>query len=227
MPDHEPRNATPHAPSGLRSALSRLWDGLLAYLLKFGVVGLLGLVIDVALFNLLRIGVFGDDHWAQSAIGAKTISTSVAIVFNWLGNRYWTFRIHRRKNYLREFGEYVVVSIGGMLIALGCLWISHHWLGYTSLLADNIATNVVGLALGTVFRFVLYRYWVFGHHRADGLSNLRVEEAQRTLFEEPAQDDGTDLDGTALNGTDAADGPGTNAGPDAADGQGPAALSPR
>jgi putative flippase GtrA len=168
------------------SALQRVWNGLLAYALKFGVVGLIGLVIDVTLFNLLRLGVFGDDHWAQSPIGAKTISTSVAIVFNWLGNRYWTFRNHRRRNYLREFAEYVIVSLGGMAIALGCLWISHHWLGYTSLVADNIATNVVGLALGTAFRFLLYRYWVFGQHRSDGLSNLaRVEEAQRSLFEEP------------------------------------------
>jgi len=169
------------------SALARLWHGLLAYLVKFGVVGLIGLVIDVVLFNLLRLGVFGDDHWAQSAIGAKTISTSVAIVFNWLGNRYWTFRRHRRRNYVREFVEYAIVSVGGMLIALACLWISHHWLGFTSLFADNVASNVIGLALGTAFRFLLYRYWVFGHHRADGLSNLeRVEEAQRSLFEEPA-----------------------------------------
>ena len=168
------------------SAFARLWHGLLAYALKFGVVGLIGLVIDVTLFNLLRLGVVGEGHWAQSAIGAKTISTSVAIIFNWLGNRYWTFRRHRRRNYLREFVEYVLVSIGGMLIALGCLWVSHHLLGYTSLVADNVATNVVGLVLGTAFRFFLYRYWVFGHHRADGLSNVtRVEEAQRTLFEEP------------------------------------------
>lgn len=169
------------------SAMARLWHGLLAYLVKFGVVGLLGLVIDVALFNLLRLGVFGEGHWAQSAIGAKTISTSVAIVFNWLGNRYWTFRKHRRRNYLREFAEYVIVSVGGMLIALVCLWISHYWLGFTSLLADNVSSNVIGLALGTAFRFLLYRYWVFGQHRADGLSNLeRVEEAQRAIFEEPA-----------------------------------------
>jgi putative flippase GtrA len=168
------------------SAFARVWHGLLAYLVKFGVVGLIGLVIDVVLFNLLRLGVFGDDHWAQSAIGAKTISTSVAIIFNWLGNRYWTFRRHRRRNYVREFIEYAIVSIGGMLIALACLWISHHLLGYTSLVADNVSTNVIGLALGTAFRFLLYRYWVFGHHRSDGLSNLeRVEEAQRTLFEEP------------------------------------------
>ncbi|WP_248305426.1 GtrA family protein [Agromyces sp. H66] len=166
--------------------LARIWHGLLAYAVKFGIVGLVGLVIDVTLFNLLRLGVFGEGHWAQSAIGAKTISTSVAIVFNWLGNRYWTFRRHRRRNYVREFAEYVVVSLGGMAIALLCLWVSHHVLGYTSLVADNIATNVVGLALGTAFRFLLYRFWVYGHHRADGLSNLdRVEEAQRSLFEEP------------------------------------------
>lgn len=175
------------------AVLARLWHGLLAYALKFGVVGLIGLVIDVALFNALRLGVFGVDGWAQSALGAKTISTSAAIVFNWLGNRYWTFRRHRRRNYLREFAEYVVVSLGGMAIALGCLWFSHHVLGLTSLVADNIASNVIGLGLGTLFRFVLYRYWVYGHHRADGLSQLdRVEEAQRTLFEEPGSPAGRD-----------------------------------
>ena len=165
--------------------LRQAWTGFLAYLVKFGVVGLIGLVIDVALFNALRLGALGDG-WVSTAIGAKTVSTSVAIICNWIGNRYWTFRRHRRKNYVREFAEYLVVSLGGMLISLACLWISHHLLGFTSLLADNLSTNVIGLALGTAFRFVLYRYWVFGHHRADGLSNLaRVEEAQRSLFEEP------------------------------------------
>jgi len=184
------RDLTTGAAAGSRAGdlARRLWRGVVAYALKFGVVGLIGLAIDVALFNALRLGAFGADGWAQSALGAKTISTSVAIVFNWLGNRYWTFRSHRRKNYLREFAEYVVVSLGGMAIALGCLWVSHHVLGFTSLVADNIASNVIGLGLGTLFRFVLYRYWVYGHHRADGLSQLaRAEEAQRALFEEPAQ----------------------------------------
>ena len=54
----------------LGSALASLWHGLLAYAVKFGVVGLIGLVIDVTLFYLLRLGVVGEDHWAQSAIGA-------------------------------------------------------------------------------------------------------------------------------------------------------------
>ena len=168
------------------SPLSRLWHGFLAYLVKFGVVGLIGLFIDVALFNLLRLGVFGESHWAQSAIGAKTISTSVAIIFNWLGNRYWTFRRQRRSQLrprVRRVRDRLARRNGHRarmpLDQPPCA-------GVQSLLADNIATNVVGLALGTAFRFLLYRYWVYGHHRADGLSNLdRVEEAQRALFEEP------------------------------------------
>lgn len=180
------------APDRQQGLAARAWHGLIAYALKFGVVGLIGLVIDVALFNALRLGMFGADGWAQSAIGAKTISTSVAIVFNWLGNRYWTFRKHRRRNYLREFAEYVIVSLGGMAISLGCLWISHHALGLTNLVADNISSNVIGLGLGTAFRFVLYRYWVYGHHRSDGLSQVdRVEEAQRAIFEEPPQSSST------------------------------------
>ena len=43
-------------------------------------------------------------------------------------------------------------------------------LGFTSLLADNISANVVGLVLGTAFRFLMYRYWVFGSTRRKGLS---------------------------------------------------------
>src|SRR5690606_29343683 len=92
------------------------------------------------------------------------ISTGIAIVINWLGNRYWTFRVERRREAVREMLEFVAVSVTGSLIALGCLWVSHYLLGFTSLLADNISKNVVGLALGTAFRFAFYRLWVF---RAD------------------------------------------------------------
>ena len=48
-----------------------------------------------------------------------------------------------------------------MAIAVATLGISHYVLGFTSPLADNIAANGVGLALGTAFRFWSYRRWVF------------------------------------------------------------------
>lgn len=139
---------------------------LLPQLARFGTVGLVGLVVDVALFNLLRVTVLAPELIAEGPIIAKVISTSVAIAVNWLGSRYWTFRLERRRPAAREAVEFAVVSIGGLLIAVACLVVSRYVLGFTSLLADNIATNVVGLALGSAFRFVLYRAWVFHPRRS-------------------------------------------------------------
>lgn len=134
---------------------------LLPQLARFGMVGLIGLVVDVALFNLLRVTVLAPETLAEGPVIAKVVSTSVAIAVNWIGSRYWTFRLEQRRPALREAVEFAVVSVGGMLIAVGCLVVSHYVLGFTSVLADNIATNVVGLLLGSAFRFALYRWWVF------------------------------------------------------------------
>ena len=62
-----------------------------------------------------------------------------------------------------------------MLIALACLWFSHYLLGLTSALADNISANVVGLALGTLFRFWSYRKWVFPAVPADAADEELAE----------------------------------------------------
>ena len=98
-------------------------------------------------------------------IYATIIATLVAIVTNWIGNRYWAFAKQRQSNTVREGVEFFLVSLAGMGIPLLCLWLSHYVLGFTSLLADNIANNVIGLALGTLFRFALYRWWVFSPDR--------------------------------------------------------------
>jgi len=133
----------------------------IAQLARFGAVGAVGFVVDVGLFNLLRVTVLAPEHVHEGPVWAKVISTSVAIIVNWIGNRYWTFRKEVRRHPVSEGIEFVVVSLGGMGIGLGCLWISHYALGYTSQLADNISANVIGLGLGTLFRFTLYRLWVF------------------------------------------------------------------
>lgn len=134
---------------------------LFGQFVRFGVVGLVGVVVDVGIFNLLRLTVLAPELIHEGPVIAKVISTSIAIVTNWIGNRYWTFGSMRRSHVLREGLEFALVSVGGMGIALLCLWVSHYLLGFTSALADNIATNVVGLALGTAFRFTFYRIWVF------------------------------------------------------------------
>jgi len=140
---------------------------LIGQFARFGVVGLVGFVIDFAVFNLLRATIFSPEEIHEGPVYAKIISTSIAILANWIGNRYWTFREHRGRQLFREGIEFAIVSLGGMVIGLGSLWISHYLLGFTSLLADNISSNVIGLAFGTLFRFTFYRLWVFAPHRGE------------------------------------------------------------
>jgi putative flippase GtrA len=148
--------------------LDRLRDGLhvvVRELVKFGLVGLVAYVVDVGLFNLLRFA--GPGLLADKPLTAKTISVAVATLVAWLGNRFWTFRRRRRVAAHRELVMFVVMNGIGMGIALVCLAVSHYVLDLRSPLADNISANVVGLALGTAFRFVAYRTWVFTELRDD------------------------------------------------------------
>jgi len=163
----------------LRDLASRAYNGLIAYALKFGVVGLAGYVIDVGVFNLLRFGNVAEGVWASTPVGAKVISVTLATVATWFGNRYWTFRDRRRANYWLELAEFCLVALVGMGISVGCLYISHYVLGYQSPLADNLSANVIGLILATAFRFLMYRFWVFGSHRTDGLmARNRAEQLE-------------------------------------------------
>ncbi|HZI97908.1 MAG TPA: GtrA family protein [Actinomycetales bacterium] len=152
--------------------LSRLRDAmhvLARELVKFGLVGVVAYVVDVTLFNLLLFGEPLDTTAAldERPLTAKAVSVAVATLVAWLGNRFWTFRRRRRASKRRELALFVVMNLAGMAIALLCLWISHYVLELDSPLADNISANVVGLALGTAFRFFAYRTWVFTADRAE------------------------------------------------------------
>lgn len=152
--------------------LSRLRDAmhlLVRELVKFGLVGAVAYVVDVTVFNLLLFGEpFGTTApLDERPLTAKAVSVAVATLVAWLGNRFWTFRRRRRASMRRELVLFIVMNLAGMAIALLCLGVSHYVLGLDSPLADNISANVVGLALGTVFRFYAYRTWVFTADRAD------------------------------------------------------------
>ena len=142
--------------------LDRLRGGMhvvVRELLKFGVVGAVAYVVDVGVFNLLRFA--GPRLLEDKPLTAKVISVGVATIVAWVGNRYWTFRRRRRVDARRELMAFVFMNLVGLGIGLGCLAISHYVLDLRSPLADNISANVVGLALGTAFRFIAYRTWVF------------------------------------------------------------------
>jgi putative flippase GtrA len=159
------RSADPGAPDGggLVLRVRSLLDIVYREMLKFGAVGAVAYVVDLYVYNLLRTGVWPlhEAPLAGKPLLSKVVSVAAATVVAWLGNRYWTFRHRRRATARREFALFATMNVGGLAISLGCLWFSHYVLDLTTPLADNISGNVVGLGLGTLFRFWAYRTLVF------------------------------------------------------------------
>jgi putative flippase GtrA len=181
---------------GLRSR----WLPQLFQLVKFGAVGGVGVVVNFAVFNGLWLTVFNPAVMPHGPLLATVVATLVAIAVNWLGNRYWAFAADRQSNTAREGFEFLVASLVGMLVPLLCIGVSHYLLGLHSLLADNLSSNVVGLALGTVVRYALYKFWVYSPRRAAArrgrLTTIddvrRAEAAERTRLVLPGADTPTD-----------------------------------
>jgi putative flippase GtrA len=139
------------------------FEHLLRELGKFGTVGFISFAVDFTLFNLLLFADFKVPAWP---LVAATISMVIAATVAFIGNRFWTWRDRERTNLRREYTLYFLFNLVGLVIGLTCLGLSHYALGaawpfFQTKLADNIAKNVVGMVLGTVFRFWSYRQIVF------------------------------------------------------------------
>ena len=144
-----------------RELLDRL---LTREVLTFLAVGGTGYVVDVVAFNLLRsMHPFTDLDPSL----ARTLAVAVAMWVTYAGNRSLTWRHHTSGNRRREVSLFVLFNIIGFGFSILTLVLSHDVLGLTSRLADNISANVVGLALGTAFRYVTYKRFVFATPQTD------------------------------------------------------------
>jgi putative flippase GtrA len=125
----------------------------------FLMVGGAGYVVDVAAFNVLR----SVHPWStMDPSVARTMAVMAAMVVTYLGNRELTWRDQGAGRRRREVALFVFFNVIGFGFSVVTLAISHDVLGLTSRLADNMSANVVGVGLGTVFRYVTYKHAVFG-----------------------------------------------------------------
>jgi len=139
----------PARRSWLPGPVARVWREIA----QFGVVGLAGVLVNLVAFALLR-------HHMQP-VRAGVLATVIAIVFNYVGYRYWVYRKADKKSRSREITLFLVFSLIGLVIENGVLYLSIYGLHLGSSLEQILAKNVVGLGLGTAFRFWSYRTWVW------------------------------------------------------------------
>jgi len=155
---------------------------------KFAVVGAIGFIVDFGVSNLLLDPfhyLLEEGRWLynfmirfvevpddQALLFAGTVSFICAIISNFLWNRYWTYPDSRSKSFRRQFFQFSVVSIAGIVIRSPIL--SFTYGPFTNLVANipslasyaqRIGANlslVLAVAIVMFWNFFINRYWTYG-----------------------------------------------------------------
>ncbi|MEV5377989.1 GtrA family protein [Streptomyces nondiastaticus] len=140
------RSLRPAAAPGL-AALGREFA-------KFGTVGGLGIVVNLAVFNLCR-AVTG-----LPVVRCSVVATVVAIAFNYLGLRHFAYRDRDRSRRSRQVALFAAFSAVGLVIENGVLYAATYTFGWDTPFENNLF-KFLGIGAATLFRFWSYRAWVF------------------------------------------------------------------
>jgi putative flippase GtrA len=160
--------------TALRTRLSGSWRILAKEIAAFGLVGIVNFFVDVGIFNLLLRHGFG-------VLTAKTVSTTVATLLAYFGNRHLSFSHRARTGIGREATVFFAINVATLLMSLAILAVFAYPLHFKF---DKLVMNVVNLAtiaLGTVVRFDAYKRFVFLH--PDKVASASGAELEQELAE--------------------------------------------
>jgi len=120
--------------------------------LKFTFVGLTGTIVDFGLLNLLRIVFKLPLVWAQG------ISFTVAVINNFLWNRFWTYPESRDKGASWQLMQFFIINIIGITIRTPLI----SWLDglILNVISQNLAL-AVSISIIMLWNYFANRYWTF------------------------------------------------------------------
>jgi len=130
---------------------------------RFLAVGGAATVLALIIFNLLVHGFNTGDHalLATQPILAYIIANTLGMGVSYYGSRHWAFRDRPPVTSDGGLTSFVGINMLTMLIPIACLAVSRDVLGLDDPVSDNVAANVIGLVLGMIARFALFRRFVF------------------------------------------------------------------
>lgn len=134
--------------------------------LKFAFVGVVGAIVDFGVFNLLS------GLAILPALHASVVSFVLAVVSNFIWNRYWTYPDSRSKTLSRQVVQFVLVSLIGLairtplfaflekaLVDLASQLLPHFPLSPV-FLGHNLAL-AIAIVVVMLWNFVANRYWTY------------------------------------------------------------------
>lgn len=135
---------------------------LLGEIVRFLAVGGLATAVSLVGFNALVHGtLLGVAPMHEQPIAAYLLVNALAGVVAYAGMRMWAFGQREVGDPVEGMVRFFALGAATMVIPVFCLAISRYVLGLTSVWADNISANVIGLGLSNVARFWLFRRYVF------------------------------------------------------------------
>lgn len=177
---------SPSAPPEGKSTLRLRLEQLTREVVKFGAVGGAGLLVNLAVFNLVR-------HLTElPVVRASILATVVAIAFNYVGFRYFTYRDRDKSGRTKELTLFLLFSVVGLVIENGVLYTATYGFGWDGPLESNVF-KFLGIGVATLFRFWSYRTWVFTALPARGT----IADAESFLEEDTARSQETAARGSS------------------------------
>lgn len=135
--------------------------------IKFGLVGLLGSVVDFCVFNLLTLLL------NVQSIPASVVSFLLAVINNFILNRFWTYPDSRNFPFGKQLIQFSIVSILGLSIRIPLFaWLEKLLIPLAEKTIPNVLTpTIVGhnvalaFVIGVVmlWNFFANRFWTFKH----------------------------------------------------------------
>lgn len=120
---------------------------------KFGIVGVSGVVVDFGITALLRDAMNVNQYMANSA------GFACAVVSNYLLNRAWTFR-SKNPSVVAEFGKFVLVALFGLALNNSIIYLLNGQWQVPFYASKLFATGVV-----MVWNFVANYFFTFSTRR--------------------------------------------------------------
>ncbi|WP_019007040.1 GtrA family protein [Cohnella laeviribosi] len=120
-------------------------------LIKYAVVGVVGTLVHWGILIGLVEG-FGTEP-----VYATSIGFIATVILSFYLNLYWTFSIRAHSAGIAgRWVRYVLVSVGGLLLNSGLMYVAVHLLNYGYLFGQSVSLIAV-----PVFNYVLHSIWTF------------------------------------------------------------------